>query len=49
MAENLKYGQTISEGGMGGKTTESGGSANQGMRLNHAVAKTHPIGTDMYG
>lgn len=29
-AENVRYGQTISEGGMGGKTTESGGGANQG-------------------
>ncbi|KAF6237878.1 hypothetical protein HO173_004079 [Letharia columbiana] len=28
-AENVRYGQTISEGGMGGKTTEAGGSANQ--------------------
>jgi len=30
-ADNVRYGQTISEGGMGGKTTEAGGSANQGM------------------
>lgn len=30
-AENVRYGQTISEGGMGGKTTEAGGNANQGM------------------
>ena len=29
-AENVRYGQTISEAGMGGKTTEAGGSANQG-------------------
>ncbi len=29
-AENTRYGQTISEEGMGGKTTEAGGSANQG-------------------
>ncbi|KAI4095914.1 MAG: hypothetical protein LQ344_001295 [Seirophora lacunosa] len=29
-AENIRYGQTISEGGMGGKTTEAGGAANQG-------------------
>ena len=29
-AENVRYGQTISEGGIGGKTTEAGGSANQG-------------------
>ncbi|KAL9138064.1 MAG: hypothetical protein Q9175_000717 [Cornicularia normoerica] len=28
-AENVRYGQTISEEGMGGKTTEAGGSANQ--------------------
>lgn len=28
-AENARYGQTISEEGMGGKTTEAGGSANQ--------------------
>lgn len=30
-AENIRYGQTISEGGMGGKTTEAGGTANQGL------------------
>lgn len=29
-AENVRYGQAISEGGMGGKTTEAGGNANQG-------------------
>lgn len=29
-AENIRYGQAISEGGMGGKTTEAGGSTNQG-------------------
>ena len=29
-AENVRYGQTISEGGMGGRITESEGSANQG-------------------
>jgi len=29
--ENVRYGQTISEQGMGGKTTDSSGSANQGM------------------
>ena len=29
-AENVRYGQAISEGGMGGKTTEAGGDANQG-------------------
>ncbi|KAL8734692.1 MAG: hypothetical protein Q9166_001348 [cf. Caloplaca sp. 2 TL-2023] len=28
-AENVRYGQTISEGGMGGKTTEAGGQAKQ--------------------
>lgn len=28
-AENVRYGQNMSEGGMGGKTTEAGGSANQ--------------------
>lgn len=30
-AENVRYVQTISEGGMGGKTTEAGGFANQGL------------------
>ena len=30
-AENVRYGQTISEGGMGGMTTEAAGSANQGQ------------------
>jgi len=29
-AENVRYGQTISEGGMSGKTTEGQGGANQG-------------------
>ncbi|KAL8863278.1 MAG: hypothetical protein Q9178_000653 [Gyalolechia marmorata] len=29
-AENVRYGQAISEGGAGGKTTEAGGTANQG-------------------
>ncbi|KAG8531041.1 uncharacterized protein KY384_004398 [Bacidia gigantensis] len=28
-AENIRYGQGISEGGMGGKTTESEGTGNQ--------------------
>lgn len=30
-AENVRYGQAISEGGMGGKTDEAGGQANTGM------------------
>ena len=30
-AENLRYGQAISEGGMGGMTTEGEGGGNQGM------------------
>ena len=33
MAENVRYGQNISVGGMGGMTTEGQGTANQGMRL----------------
>ena len=32
-AENMRYGQSISESGMGGKTTESEGTANQGKVL----------------
>ena len=32
-AENVRYGQAISEGGFGGETTESSGGANQGMSL----------------
>ena len=28
----MRYGQTISEEGMGGKTSEAGGSANRGKR-----------------
>ena len=32
-AENVRYGQTISEGGMGGKTTEASGGANQGGKI----------------
>ena len=31
-AENVRYGQNISEGGMGGMTTEGQGGVNQGMR-----------------
>lgn len=34
-ADNVRYGQNISEGGMGGKTTEAGGSANQGILSGH--------------
>lgn len=30
-AENVRYGQGISEGGMGGMTTEGQGGGNQGM------------------
>ena len=33
----MRYGQTISEEGMGGKNTEAGGSANQGKR-GHVVS-----------
>lgn len=36
-AENVRYEQTISEGGMGGKTTEAGGSANQGGKFRRRV------------
>ena len=32
-AENIRYGQNISESGMGGKTTEVKGEAQQGKRL----------------
>ena len=32
-AENIRYGQNISESGMGGKTTESKGVAQQGERI----------------
>ena len=32
-AENIRYGQNISEQGMGGKTTEAVGAANQGAQL----------------
>lgn len=33
----MRYGQTISEQGMGGKTTEAEGSANQGKRGLHVM------------
>lgn len=36
-AENVRYGQTISEEGIGGKTTEAGGSANQGKCGSHVI------------
>lgn len=32
-AENIRYGQNVSEQGMGGKTTEAEGAANQGAQL----------------
>ena len=32
-AENIRYGQNISESGMGGMTTEAKGNANQGGKL----------------
>lgn len=32
-AENIRYGQNISESGMGGMTTEAQGNANQGGKL----------------
>ena len=32
-AENVRYGQNISESGMGGKTTDIEGTANQGKVL----------------
>ena len=32
-AENIRYGENISESGMGGMTTEAQGSANQGGTL----------------
>ena len=31
--ENIRYGQNISESGMGGMTTEAQGNANQGGKL----------------
>lgn len=37
VAENVRYGQGISEGGMGGKTTESDGIAHQGKRSPHCL------------
>ena len=42
-AENVRYGQTISEEGMGGKTTEAGGSATKGRRELH-VMFCHDVG-----
>lgn len=35
LTEKKLQGQAISEGGMGGKTDEAGGNANQGMWLGH--------------
>ena len=32
-AENIRYGENISESGMGGMTTEAQGSVNQGGKL----------------
>lgn len=40
-AENVRYGQTISEEGMGGKTTEAGGSANRGKSRSHVRFCNH--------
>lgn len=36
-AESIRYGQTISEAGMGGKTTEAEGSANRGKSGSHEI------------
>ena len=40
-AEKVRYGQAISENGMGGKITEAGGNANQGKPLEsqHDIAR----------
>ena len=35
-SENIRYGQNISESGMGGMTTEAQGNANQGGKLKPA-------------
>ena len=41
-AENVRYGQTISEGGMGGKTNDSVGIADQGT-LSRCVGSIGPL------
>lgn len=38
LADNIRYGQQISEEGIGGKTTESEGTPNQGMDSSRAFA-----------
>ncbi|KAL8927176.1 MAG: hypothetical protein Q9172_001500 [Xanthocarpia lactea] len=47
-AENVRYGQAISEGGMGGKTTEAGGIANQGKE-NSSITIADRRSTEGYG
>ena len=48
-AENVRYGQAISEGGMGGKTTDSGGSGNQGMSRGLPVSLSSRIADPDFG
>lgn len=47
-AENIRYGQTISEEGMGGKTTGAGGSANRGKSGSHVIFSNHSEVAEAY-
>ena len=42
-AENIRYGQNISESGMGGMTTEAQGNANQGGKLKLAQVQNPTV------
>ena len=42
-AENVRYGQAISESGFGGKTTEDSGGANQGAYLTEGAVFRRPL------
>ena len=47
-AENIRYGQNISESGMGGMTTEAQGNANQGGKLKLAHIQNLRVQELMY-
>ena len=47
-AENIRYGENISESGMGGMTTEAQGSANQGGMLKSANVQNPIVQELMY-
>ncbi|MDI1491967.1 MAG: hypothetical protein OHK93_003178 [Ramalina farinacea] len=45
-AENIRYGQNVSEQGMGGKTTEAEGAANQDGAFGSVQAQDNSLGAE---